>query len=210
MTTASQVAANQANAHHSTGPKTAAGKAIVAQNNFRHGLTGAFRVLDRENPEEYRAMQLALEKEHQPATATEEMLVETMAHSYWLRKRALILQHTCFTGETPTCREPKDLALYIRYQNTNDRAFHRALNDLLKLRAEKRKHEIGFESQKHKRAEEARRQAGESRKQDLHEYAVLLAGAKVDHQWALTANQKLPQLVAAIAEEERLEDQKAA
>src|SRR5437762_4015733 len=89
-----QIAANQANAQQSTGPKTDAGKAIVAQNNFRHGFTGAFRVLDWENEEEYRAMQFALEKEHQPATRTEEMLVETMAHSYWLRKRALILQNT--------------------------------------------------------------------------------------------------------------------
>jgi low affinity Fe/Cu permease len=210
MATEAQIAANQANAQHSSGPKTAAGKAIVTQNNFRHGFTGAFRVLDWENHEEYRSMHLALGKEHQPTTLTEEMLVETMAQSYWLRKRALILQNTCFKGESSICEEPKDLALYIRYQNTHDRAFHKALNNLLKLRAEKRKQEIGFESQKHKQAEEARRQANENRKQDLHEYAVLLAGAKVDHQWVLTANQRLPQLAAAAAEEERLAAQKAA
>jgi hypothetical protein len=83
------------------------------------------------------------------------------------------------------------------------------LNDLLKLRAAKRKQEIGFESQKHKQAEETRRQARETRKQDLHEYAVLLAGAKVDHQYVLTANQRLPQLVAA-CEQERLAAQNAA
>jgi low affinity Fe/Cu permease len=210
FSTSAQVIANQANAQSSTGPKTAAGKAIVSQNNLQHGLAGAFRVLDWENHEDYRAMQLSLEKEHQPATPTEEMLVENMARSYWLRKRALILQNTCFTGETPVCSEPKDLALYIRYQNTHDRAFHRALNDLLKLRAEKRKQEIGFESQAHKQAEETRRQARETRKQDLHEYAVLLAGAKVDHQWVLTANQRLPQLVAAAVEEQKLAAQKAA
>jgi hypothetical protein len=62
FSTPAQVAANQANAQHSTGPKTAAGKAIVAQNNFRHGFTGAFRVLDWENQEDHRALQLALEK----------------------------------------------------------------------------------------------------------------------------------------------------
>jgi low affinity Fe/Cu permease len=210
MSTQAQVSANQSNAQHSSGPKTAAGKAIVAQNNFRHGFTGGFRVLDWENQEDYRALQLSLEKEHQPATPTEEMLVETMAHSYWLRKRALILQNTCFSGESPVCIDEKSLALYIRYQNTHDRAFHRALNDLLKLRAEKRKQEIGFESQAHKQAEETRRQARETRKQDLHEYAVLLAGAKVDHQWVLTANQRLPQLVAAAVEEQKLAAQKAA
>jgi low affinity Fe/Cu permease len=209
MSTQAQVAANQSNAQHSTGPKTTAGKAIVAQNNFRHGFTGGFRVLEWENQEDYRALQLSLEKEHQPATPTEEMLVETMAHSYWLRKRALILQNTCFSGESPVCIDEKSLALYIRYQNTHDRAFHRALNDLLKLRAEKRKQEIGFESQAHKQAEEARREARETRKQELHRYNVLLGEAKVDHQYALTANQRLPQLVAA-AEAESLATQKAA
>jgi low affinity Fe/Cu permease len=209
LSTSAQFAANQSNAQHSTGPKTPEGKAVVAQNNFRHGFTGAFRVLDWENQEEYRLLHAALEKEHQPATPTEEMLVETMAHSYWLRKRALILQNTCFPGESPACNDEKLLALYIRYQTTHDRAFHRALNGLLKLRAEKRKQEIGFESQKQKQAEEARRQARETRKQDLHECAVLLAGAKVDHQYALTANQRLPQLVAA-CEQERLAAQNTA
>jgi hypothetical protein len=44
----------------------------------------------------------------------------------------------------------------------------------------------------------------------LHRYNVLLGEAKVDHQYALTANQRLPQIVAAIEEEERLEAQQAA
>jgi hypothetical protein len=103
------------------------GKAIVAQINFRHGFTGAFRVLAWENQDDYRALHLSLEKEHQPSTATEEMLVETMAQSYWLRKRALALQNTCFSGESLTCEDEKNLALYMRYQNTHDRAFHRSL-----------------------------------------------------------------------------------
>jgi len=217
FTTPAQVIANQSNAQHSTGPKTPEGKAIVARNNLSHGLAGAFRVLAWENQDDYRALHLSLEKEHQPATPTEEMLVESMAQSYWLRKRALALQNTCFNGESPTCDDEKNLALYIRYQNTHDRAFHRSLNDLLKLRAEKRKQEIGFESQERKRkdndrrqAEEERRAAGEARKQELHRYNVLLGEAKVDHQYVLTANQRLPQIVAAIEEEERLEAQQAA
>ncbi|MGI8959899.1 MAG: hypothetical protein ACR2IV_09095, partial [Bryobacteraceae bacterium] len=73
-------------------------------------------------------------------------------------------------------------ALYLRYQTTNERAFHKCLNDLLKLRAETRKQEIGFESQTHKQADHTRREAAETRKQDLHRWAVLLAEAKVDHQ----------------------------
>src|SRR5689334_8911533 len=150
LSTSAQFIANQANAQHSTGPKTPEGKAIVAQNNFQHGLSGAFRVLDWESQEEYRALHLALEKEHQPATPTEEMLVETMAHSYWLRQarshpaKHLLPQRIARLQRRKTSRSLHPLP------GQYDRAFHRALNDLLKLRAEKRKQEIGFESPKHK------------------------------------------------------------
>ncbi|MGI9069968.1 MAG: hypothetical protein ACR2JB_01230 [Bryobacteraceae bacterium] len=53
MTTSAQVAANQANAQHSTGPKTPEGKAISCRNSFQHGLTGAFTVLPWEKQDEF-------------------------------------------------------------------------------------------------------------------------------------------------------------
>ncbi len=62
---------------------------------------------------------------------------------------------------------------HFRHGLTHDRAFHKCLNALLKLRAEKRKEQIGFESQQQK-------QAAETRKQDLHKWNVLLVEAKVD------------------------------
>jgi hypothetical protein len=113
-----------------------------------------------------------------------------MAQAIWLSKRALMLQHVTFNHELPVCDDQKQLALYLRYQTTNERAFHKkCLSALLKLRAEKRKQEIGFESQERKRnedaqkqADHARREAAEKRKQDLHRWNVLLAQAKVDNQ----------------------------
>jgi hypothetical protein len=110
------------------------------------------------------------------------ILVDKMAQALWLSKRALMLQHVTFNHELPVCDDPKQLALYLRYQITNERAFHKCLSDLLKLRAEKRKQEIGFESQTRKRADQTRREAAETRKQQLHRWAVLLAQAKVDNQ----------------------------
>ncbi len=178
MSTQAQVAANQANAQHSTGPKSDTGKAISCQNNFRHGFAGAFRVISSENAGEFNHLVQQLTEEHQPVTPTETLLVTEMAQSWWLRTRALTLQNTCFTDSI----DEKQLALYLRYQTTNERAFHKSLNDLLKLRAEKRKAEIGFESQQRKQAEEARRQAVENRRQELHKWSVLLAQAKVDNQ----------------------------
>ncbi|MGH9584717.1 MAG: hypothetical protein ACRD4O_17490, partial [Bryobacteraceae bacterium] len=77
------------------------------------------------------------------------------------------------------------LALFLRYQTANDRAFHRCLGDLLKLRAEKRKAEIGFERKERERESAEIRLAAEKRKQDRHESDLMLAQAKADHQ-ALT------------------------
>lgn len=184
MATDAQILANQTNAQHSTGPKSESGKAASSMNNFRYGLTGnSFIVLDSENQDEYDHILCGLRFEHQPATMTEAILVEKMAQSHWLSKRALYLQDQCATDEELTLeQQQKELALFIRYQTTHDRAFHRSLNDLLKLRAEKRRNEIGFESQKRHAAAESRRDSAEKRKQELHQFAVLLAEAKLDHQ----------------------------
>ncbi|MBV8829662.1 MAG: hypothetical protein JO108_10600, partial [Acidobacteriaceae bacterium] len=73
-------------------------------------------------------------------------------------------------------------ALYLRYQTTNDRAFHKSLDQLLKLRGKKRKAEIGFESQRLRKANERRRQANERRREERHNWALLLNEAKVDGQ----------------------------
>jgi hypothetical protein len=189
MATSAQITANQSNAQHSTGPKTPLGKAIAARNNFRYGFTGAFSVLLWENQAEFDALLTGLRTEHQPATPTETALVEKMAQALWLGKRALLLQELTFNIEMPACIDEKQLALYIRYQTTHDRAFHKCLDQLLKLRAEKRKQEIGFESQERKRkendhrtADQLRSEAAENRKQELHRYHVLLAEAKFEHQ----------------------------
>ncbi len=180
MSSQAQVAANRANAQLSTGPKSDAGKAASSQNNFRHGFTGAFGVLPTEKQEEFDALLAGLRAEHAPAGITETLLVEKMAHSWWLTQRALALQNTCFSGEEI---DQKQLALFLRYQTANERAFYKALNELLKLRAERRKAEIGFESQQH-------RQAAEKRRQELHKWKVLRAEAEVDHRVLLNLNRQ--------------------
>jgi len=227
MATEAQISANLQNSQHSTGPKTESGKAASCQNNFKYGLTGAsFTVLDFEDQDEYDHVLSGLCFEHQPATMTESILVEKMAQSYWLRKRALYLQdqahrafgarcarikEDCATDEDLTLeQQQKQLALFLRYQTTHDRAFHTALNSLLKLRAEQRKREIGFESQKRQEAAESRRESAEKRKQDLHQFAVLLAEAKVDHQLVLTSKAKLEGIIATTRENTPTQAQKAA
>ncbi len=168
MSTQAQILANQANSQNSTGPKTEEGKAISSKNNFRHGLTGPFVVLGWEKQEDFRQLKNELLAEHKPTTLTEELLVRDMAQSHWMRRRAIKLQDMCFHLELPVVDQPKELALYLRYQTTHDRAFYKALNELQKLRALKTKQEIGFVSQEGKAAEETRRQLSDQRK-EAHE-----------------------------------------
>ncbi len=188
MSTEAQITANQANSQLSTGPTSAEGKAVSCKNNFRFGFTGAFTVLPWEDELEFETLRTGLLAEHQPATQTERLLVDGMAEHYWLKQRAIILQNNCFTLDLAPRDREKQLALYMRYQTTNDRAFYKALAQLLSLRAERRKQQIGFESQKQKEADQVRKQSIETRKQDLHRMHVLLAEAKVDRRLMLNRN----------------------
>ncbi len=89
-----------------------------------------------------------------------------MAESHWLSQRAQHLQDTCIDPNTGEIKDEKKASLYLRYQTTHTRAFHKSLNDLFKLRAEKRKAEFGFEAQK---AKLEAQQAAEQRQNERHE-----------------------------------------
>jgi hypothetical protein len=65
MPTKAQTTANAANAQHSTGPKTDAGKAASSLNHLSHSLTGtAFTVLDWEDQNAFDALFSRLRSEH--------------------------------------------------------------------------------------------------------------------------------------------------
>ncbi len=174
MSTQAQVLANRANTQHSSGPRTEAGKTAISQNNFRHGFTGQFKVLDWENQEEFTTLLTNFAAEHRPANPYETALVERMARHFWLAQRALTLQDQCFNPDLAMQEADGKLALYMRYQTTQDRAFGKCADELRKLRNEKRKQEIGFESQK-------QRETDELRKGEMHEARLRLVNSKADH-----------------------------
>jgi len=67
-----------------------------------------------------------------------------------------------------SCQDPydtmEDVGKWARYQNTHERNFERALNQLLKLREHKTKQQIGFESLKQAEAKtEAAAEAAKDR-----------------------------------------------
>ena len=153
MATALQMEANQNNARLSTGPKTESGKAVSARNALRHGLASGLLITGWESREEYDALLAGLVQEHQPATATETILVHQMAQHHWLAQRAIFLQQVALEAARDPSDVGKKLDLLVRYQTANERAFHKALSTLLKLKNEKKKTEIGFVSQESAPAE---------------------------------------------------------
>ena len=111
--------------------------------------------LEDENIEKFNVMLASLNAEYQPQTETERVLVRHLAEHDWLRARALRLQNSCIPTDQHMMAT-EHFALYLRYQTTHERAFYKALNELQKLRNERKKEQIGFESQKRAQAAEIR------------------------------------------------------
>jgi hypothetical protein len=170
MATDKQTAANRENAQHSTGPTSQEGLDLSARiNAWRHGLAvkdhERFSLLIDENREKFDELQQRLNDEHLPTSETEILLVRHMAQSEWLRARALRLQNDLLQDAGKDV-DPAKLAIFIRYQTTHERNFHRSLKELLTLRQQRRNAEIGFESQKLKQAAEVRAVEGMNLKKE--------------------------------------------
>ena len=139
---------NRANAQHSTGPRSPEGKLASSRNSLKHGLASGELIIAGEDRTAFDALLRDLIEEHQPANVTESLLITEMAQSWWLAQRAIRLQNECFSEYGV---DEKRLSLFLRYQTTHERAFHKALNTLLRLK-QSRAHEqaaskIGFVSQ---------------------------------------------------------------
>jgi hypothetical protein len=150
MATTAQINANRMNAQFSTGPKTSAGKAAVAQNHLSHGLSSKnFAVLPVEDPAAYKTLLDALTREYQPETPTQEFLVTEMARAQWKLERTQRLEAEILSPGDSTnvawsaiaqrfqseCSGDGALLKLNRYEQAARRAWHKALDQLQKLRS---------------------------------------------------------------------------
>lgn len=178
--------ANQRNAALSTGPLTPTTKSISAQNSVVHGLArhinGTFKVMANENLAAYETFKSSLLAEHSPQSETEYALVTEMAESHWLAQRAQRLQDTCVNPANGTIVDAKMFSLYMRYQTTHSRAFHKALSALQKLRSEKQKLERGFVAQKCLEDTQRIKNAQLEMKKAAHQHEVCAKEAKASNQ----------------------------
>jgi hypothetical protein len=139
MSTAAQIAANQANAQHSTGPRTEAGKSTVSQNSTKHGLTSRNALIAGENPGEYYAHTDEYFEQHNPTTIDEKFLVKQMSDSMWRLNRVHRLEAAIFekSETSPETSPLAELLKLARYQKSLESTYFRATRELRTIRKER-------------------------------------------------------------------------
>ncbi len=142
---------NQANAQHSTGPKTEAGKRKSRLNALRHGLTSNLVVLPSENQEDYDEHLQSFINEYRPQDATESHLVQVLADTAWRQIRVTSLEADLLMFSPTTFvdfeSQAKALGGLSLHGQRLSREFERVANHLRqiqKARQAKEKSESGF------------------------------------------------------------------
>ncbi len=96
MATEAQIRANRLNAQKSTGPRTAEGKAVVAQNAIRHGLWARQAVVMGEDVGEFESCRDEMLAELAPEGPMESALAQRAVGLAWRLRRAERLQNEAF------------------------------------------------------------------------------------------------------------------
>jgi len=125
------------NGSKSRGPTTEEGKSRSRLNALKHGLRAETLLLESGNEEEnasFEALRARLEEQFPPRTIEEQLLLESMSHALWQKRR-------CLQFETKELRHefvfhgPVTERL-LRYGNSADKRLFRALNELKRLQTE--------------------------------------------------------------------------
>jgi len=90
---------NRENARHSTGPRTADGKARSRLNAVKHGMTASLKCLPAECAEDHQMLVDELQQELQPATAMQHLLFTQIAQLAWRVRRLPQAEVALFESE---------------------------------------------------------------------------------------------------------------
>src|ERR1700761_1454935 len=110
MSTDKQITANQANAQHSTGPKTEEGKAKSRLNAVKTGLTGQTVLVPTDDVEAYQKHVARFEAQYQPVTEREKELTQSIADTQWRLNRIFTLEQGIYAAghiESPSSMKTK-------------------------------------------------------------------------------------------------------
>jgi hypothetical protein len=145
---------NRENAQASTGPKTEIGKAASRMNALGHGLASKTVVLPHEDRDAYEALHRGFFEAHKPANDNEKTLVEHVAQAYWRLQRCYAVENAFLENRIAASDQDPEAAmaslfidkaesarmrLLMRYLGSAERAYNKALSDLHKAQAARRK-----------------------------------------------------------------------
>jgi hypothetical protein len=130
MATPAQIAANRRNARKSTGPRTAAGKAVSSRNALRHGLAARAAIVLGEDPADLQRFRAELRAALAPKDGREELLAETAAEAAWRLRRvwraeAALVNRPGRLEVAYSCL--RELLILRRYEAAVNRRFHCAV-----------------------------------------------------------------------------------
>jgi hypothetical protein len=104
---------NRANAQHSTGPRTEAGKQKSSLNALRHGLTGQIVVMPAEDLKAYQSHLKSFTDELHPVGVIEANLVQALADCSWRLNRVAALETNLLALGVTSGTDPLQDALSI-------------------------------------------------------------------------------------------------
>ena len=99
MTSERQAEANRQNAQKSTGPRTPAGKAVVALNGIKHGLLSRECLLKGESEAELVAFGKRLRAKLAPVGELELLLADRVVSTAWRLRRLIAVETLLFNRE---------------------------------------------------------------------------------------------------------------
>src|SRR5216684_20852 len=133
-TSPERLAANAANAQHSTGPRTPEGQARSSQNARTHGLTARDLVIAPDEREEFEELLNDYRASVQPQDASQQSVFELLVGAAWNLRRIRRMEVRACSDTTRTADQlEKDLDRLVRYKTCIERTFHRSLKELKAL-----------------------------------------------------------------------------
>ncbi len=137
---AARLAANRANAQHSTGPKTGEGKAKVARNALKHGLDSKEIFIAAGEQEHFDQFRTDLAADVNPVGALEQNLFNQLLHAAWNLRRVRIQETEVHEKASALMINPflddkysAALDRLAKHQVRIERTYHRALRELRSL-----------------------------------------------------------------------------
>ena len=133
-TSPERLAANAANAQHSTGPRTPEGQARSSQNARTHGLTARDLVIAPDEREEFEELRNDYQTSVKPQDGIQQSLFEELVGSAWNLRRARRKEVQLYSNTALEADQlGRELDRLVRYKTSIERTFHRCLKELKAL-----------------------------------------------------------------------------